>query len=54
MGNRLTKKFEFNKTDRNDHIQQICDQIEEKNNREVNEKVNKIMNEKKGLRAMQM
>ena len=43
MGFRLTKKFVFNHEGRDDVLQKICDQIDEKNTQEVKDKVEKII-----------
>lgn len=49
MGQRHSKKFFFDKEGRHDHLQKICDQIMEKNDRDISAKVSKIIDEKRNL-----
>lgn len=50
MGHRMTKRFQFEREGHHDHLQKICDQIMEKHDREVSEKVARIIGEKRDQR----
>jgi hypothetical protein len=50
MGTRLTKKYEFDKESKADLLQFICDQMQYKQDKEINYKVENIMDERKDLR----
>lgn len=46
MGTRFTKKYQFEKEDKHELLQYICDQMQYKKEREINEKVDKIIEER--------
>lgn len=50
MGKRPTKKFEFEKEDKAELLQFICDQMQHKQDKEINSKVENIMDERKELK----
>jgi hypothetical protein len=50
MGTRFTKKYQFEKEDKNDFLQFICKQIGEKKNKDMNHKVDNILEERNLVR----
>ena len=52
MGTRFTKKYQFEKENKNEFLQFICKQMDEKKSKEINYKVDNIMEERNLVRQL--
>ena len=52
MGKRPTKKYQFEKEDKHDLLQFICNQMQEKKSKDINHKIDNIMEERHQIRDL--